>query len=147
MTWQANSFQLLHYQAPQSALLVGLCTPLFDRVVGPGGFLQVGGKGRVGEVRPTRGLLPTFIIVSTLSTHHLTDASCLLLLQFEYTSGLLASVLLSCLLAYGVNLSTYLVIGHTSPVSYQVGGRGGGGLPYVARRAAAGAVADRMRVV
>lgn len=85
--------------------------------------------------------------MSTLSTHHLTDASCLLLLQFEYTSGLLASVLLSCLLAYGVNLSTYLVIGHTSPVSYQVGERGGGELPYVARRAAAGAVADRMRVV
>jgi hypothetical protein len=33
-----NSFQLLHYQAPQSAVLVLLCTPLFDQVVGPHGF-------------------------------------------------------------------------------------------------------------
>ena len=37
----ANSFQLLHYQAPQSALLVAICTPLFDKVTGPTGFLQV----------------------------------------------------------------------------------------------------------
>ena len=36
-----NSFQLLHYQAPQSALLVLACTPLFDKVTGPGGFLEV----------------------------------------------------------------------------------------------------------
>lgn len=36
-----NSFQLLHYQAPQSAFLVLACTPLFDRALGPDGFLQV----------------------------------------------------------------------------------------------------------
>lgn len=30
------------------------------------------------------------------------------------------TILFSCVLAYCVNLSTYLVIGHTSPVSYQV---------------------------
>lgn len=41
--------------------------------------------------------------------------------QFPYSTGLVVAVLCSCLLAYGVNLSTYLVIGHTSPVSYQVG--------------------------
>jgi len=35
-----NSFQLLHYQAPQSAALVLLCTPLFDQMVGPHGFLN-----------------------------------------------------------------------------------------------------------
>ena len=34
--------------------------------------------------------------------------------------GATAAIVLSCALAYCVNLSTYLVIGHTSPVSYQV---------------------------
>lgn len=38
----ADSLQLLYYQAPQSALLVLLCTPLFDKVQGPDGFLEVG---------------------------------------------------------------------------------------------------------
>jgi hypothetical protein len=38
---QADSFQLLHYQAPQAALLVGLCTPMFDQTLGPRGFLKV----------------------------------------------------------------------------------------------------------
>jgi solute carrier family 35, member E3 len=37
-----NSFQLLHYQAPQSAFFVLACTPLFDKVTGPGGFMEVG---------------------------------------------------------------------------------------------------------
>lgn len=40
-----NSFQLLHYQAPQSALLVLACTPLFDKVTGPDGFLEVSESG------------------------------------------------------------------------------------------------------
>lgn len=40
--------------------------------------------------------------------------------QYDYTLGASAGILLSCALAYCVNLSTYLVIGHTSPVSYQV---------------------------
>ena len=74
-----NSFQLLHYQAPQSAVLVLACTPLFDRMVGPEGFLN-----------------------------------------YPFTGGAIVAIALSCALAYCVNLSTYLVIGHTSPVSYQV---------------------------
>merc|ERR1712227_61940 len=76
---KCNSFQLLHYQAPQSALFVGLCTPLFDKMLGEGG-----------------------------------------LLNYEYTTYSIFFICLSCVLAYCVNLSTYLVIGHTSPVSYQV---------------------------
>jgi len=42
---EANSFQLLHYQAPQSALLVAVCTPFFDKTFGPGGFFHVSGGG------------------------------------------------------------------------------------------------------
>ena len=49
---EANSFQLLHYQAPQSALLVAICTPLFDKVTGPIGFLQVS-KGQSLENEAT----------------------------------------------------------------------------------------------
>lgn len=75
----ATSFQLLHYQAPQSALLVLGCTPFFDQMTGPNGFLA-----------------------------------------YPFTSGAVLAISISCLLAYCVNLSTYLVIGHTSPVSYQV---------------------------
>lgn len=75
----ATSFQLLHYQAPQSAFLVLVCTPLFDQVTGDKGFLA-----------------------------------------YSYSGGAIVAIAISCLLAYCVNLSTYLVIGHTSPVSYQV---------------------------
>ena len=74
-----NSFQLLHYQAPQSAALVLLCTPIFDQMVGPHGVLN-----------------------------------------YQPTVGAMFAITFSCALAYCVNLSTYLVIGHTNPVSYQV---------------------------
>ena len=76
---KCNSFQLLHYQAPQSAMFVALCTPLFDEMLDKSG-----------------------------------------LLNYEYSAYSVFFILLSCVLAYCVNLSTYLVIGHTSPVSYQV---------------------------
>jgi hypothetical protein len=45
---------------------------------------------------------------------------CCVVSQYDYRVGAVLSIGLSCLLAYCVNLSTYLVIGHTSPVSYQV---------------------------
>ena len=41
-------------------------------------------------------------------------------LSYYYSSGAILAIAVSCILAYCVNLSTYLVIGHTSPVSYQV---------------------------
>lgn len=74
-----SSFQLLYYQAPQSAFLVLACTLVFDQMAGDKGFLA-----------------------------------------YYYSSGAILAIAVSCLLAYCVNLSTYLVIGHTSPVSYQV---------------------------
>ena len=76
---KCNSFQLLHYQAPQSAAFVALCTPFFDKLFEDDG-----------------------------------------LLNYKYSTYAVFFICLSCLLAYCVNLSTYLVIGHTSPVSYQV---------------------------
>ena len=75
-----DSFQLLHYQAPQAAGLVALSSPLFDDVFGA-----------------STGLL-----------------------AFEMTAPVAGAVALSCLLAFCVNLSTFLVISDTNPVTYQV---------------------------
>eukprot|EP00823_Brevimastigomonas_motovehiculus_P002514 TRINITY_DN1530_c0_g1_i1.p1 TRINITY_DN1530_c0_g1~~TRINITY_DN1530_c0_g1_i1.p1 ORF type:complete len:371 (-),score=93.29 TRINITY_DN1530_c0_g1_i1:50-1162(-) len=42
------------------------------------------------------------------------------LLYYQYTSGAIFYILLTALLAFCVNLSIYLVIGYTSPISYNV---------------------------
>ena len=42
------------------------------------------------------------------------------LAQFEYTPMLVARIVLSCFFALGVNISNYLVLGKTSPLTYQV---------------------------
>ncbi len=39
---------------------------------------------------------------------------------YEYTTGAMMAIGLACGLAFCVNLSTFLVIGHTNPVTYQV---------------------------
>uniref|UniRef100_A0A7N0ZV72 Sugar phosphate transporter domain-containing protein n=1 Tax=Kalanchoe fedtschenkoi TaxID=63787 RepID=A0A7N0ZV72_KALFE len=39
---------------------------------------------------------------------------------FNYTQQVLAFIILSCLISVSVNFSTFLVIGKTSPVTYQV---------------------------
>lgn len=39
---------------------------------------------------------------------------------FKYTNQVLAFIILSCLISVSVNFSTFLVIGKTSPVTYQV---------------------------
>ncbi|KAF2953056.1 UDP-xylose transporter 3 [Oryza sativa Japonica Group] len=41
---------------------------------------------------------------------------------FKYTSEILVFIVLSCLISVSVNFSTFLVIGKTSPVTYQVVG-------------------------
>jgi len=74
-----NSYQLLYYQAPMSAVVVLFLVPVFDRVSGPSG-----------------------------------------LLAFEYTSEMLLAIMATAVLAFCVNLSIYLVIGNTSPISYNV---------------------------
>lgn len=42
------------------------------------------------------------------------------LAQYEYTPGVIFRILLSCCFALGVNISNYLVLGKTSPLTYQV---------------------------
>mmetsp|Transcript_13236 Transcript_13236/g.40038 ORF Transcript_13236/g.40038 Transcript_13236/m.40038 type:complete len:106 (+) Transcript_13236:915-1232(+) len=39
---------------------------------------------------------------------------------FDYTPALIRDILISCVLALGVNVSNYLVLGKTSPLTYQV---------------------------
>ncbi|CAM9401263.1 unnamed protein product, partial [Laminaria digitata] len=95
---KVSSLQLLHHQAPQAAGLIFLVSPVFDDIEALLGML----KNAAGSLRwsgtPAEG-------------------------EEEGAEGLLfwgGMVLLSCLLAFLVNLSTFLVIGRTSPVSYQV---------------------------
>jgi solute carrier family 35 protein E3 len=40
--------------------------------------------------------------------------------QFEYTQPLVMRIAISCVFALGVNISNYLVLGKTSPLTYQV---------------------------
>lgn len=42
------------------------------------------------------------------------------LYNYEYSSGCLMRIFASCVLALGVNISNYLVLGKTSPLTYQV---------------------------
>lgn len=103
---QVDSLQLLHYQAPQSALFVAMCTPLFDKVTGTRGFLEVSRR------------MSTDIGVIIVD-HPFPMFICLSRPQYNYTPSAILAITASCVLAYLVNLSTFLLIGHTSPVSYQ----------------------------
>jgi len=77
----ANSWQVLHYQAPQSLLLT-LCTvPIFDQIKGPDGLIAK---------------------LHTMNTE------------------LMIAIVMGSSLAFCVNLSVFLVIGRTSPISYNV---------------------------
>ena len=40
--------------------------------------------------------------------------------EFQFTTPCLLRIALSCIFAIGVNVSNYLVIGKTSPLTYQV---------------------------
>ncbi|KAH6569113.1 hypothetical protein BASA62_005065 [Batrachochytrium salamandrivorans] len=73
-----NSFQLLYYQAPISAVMLLIFIPMFDDM------------------------------------HKL--------YEFEWSTSALLSILTSAGLAFFVNLSTFLIIGKTSPVTYNVVG-------------------------
>lgn len=102
---QVSSLQLLHYQAPQAALLVTLLSPMFDDT---GALLLwlakcntsmravVIGEGDAEAGKPQPAVPESTILLVAMT------------------------VLFSCALAFFVNLSLFLVIGRTSPVSYQV---------------------------
>jgi solute carrier family 35 protein E3 len=40
--------------------------------------------------------------------------------QYEYSPGCVTRIAVSCFFAIGVNVSNYLVLGMTSPLTYQV---------------------------
>lgn len=42
------------------------------------------------------------------------------LVSFEYSSGVVFRICMSCIFALGVNISNYVVLGKTSPLTYQV---------------------------
>jgi solute carrier family 35 protein E3 len=74
-----NSYQLLYYQAPLSAVVVLFLVPIFDQLNGATG-----------------------------------------LLEYSYTIPALLDISFTAVLAFCVNISIYLVIGNTSPISYNV---------------------------
>jgi len=74
-----NSYQLLYYQAPLSAVVVLCLVPVFDQIYGSEG-----------------------------------------LLEYSYSIPALFDISLTAVLAFCVNISIYLVIGNTSPISYNV---------------------------
>lgn len=92
---QVSSLQLLHHQAPQAAGLILLVSPVFDDAEALFRMLKnaVVSLHRSGPLGEGGGAEELFWV---------------------------GMVFLSCLLAFSVNLSTFLVIGKTSPVSYQV---------------------------
>ena len=77
----ASSFQVLHYQAPQSLAIVLLATPMFDKITGPAGLIDK---------------------VSNMNME------------------LALAIFIGSSLAFCVNLSVFLVIGRTSPITYNV---------------------------
>lgn len=42
------------------------------------------------------------------------------LFEYEWSAHTVSWILLTCILAFGVNVTNYLVIARTSPVTYQV---------------------------
>jgi solute carrier family 35 protein E3 len=78
---EASSFQVLHYQAPQSMFLTMLMIPLFDKIHGDDGLL--------------------------VALHSM-------------RAELIVTIILGASLAFCVNLSVFLVIGRTSPITYNV---------------------------
>ncbi|CAM9909576.1 unnamed protein product, partial [Ectocarpus fasciculatus] len=105
---QVSSLQLLHHQAPQAAVLILVVAPFFDDT---GGIVAM-------MIRTLSAAEPPLWLHSTLPNGSGTPAGSVQTAGAEmFWVGM---VFLSCLLAFLVNLSTFLVIGRTSPVSYQV---------------------------
>eukprot|EP00752_Nemacystus_decipiens_P017783 g15944.t1 len=111
---KVSSLQLLHHQAPQAAFLILVVSPLFDDT---GDLLAMMVRAFSG-VQPSRWLHPSQGEgdgAAAAGVPGATDG------EAGVTSLFWAGMVpLSCLLAFLVNLSTFLVIGKTSPVSYQV---------------------------
>lgn len=87
--------QLLHQYTPQATLMLGLLVPLMEPV-------------GLGKQHPPQDQLP----VGTLG-----DGT---LLGYHFTTAAVVAILLSAVLGLLVSLSTFLVIGATSSLTYNV---------------------------
>lgn len=107
---QVSSLQLLHHQAPQAAFLILVASPFFDDT---GDLFAMVVRAFQGAVHSAQG--EEAGATGSAGVPGAADGGAGVTSLFW--AGM---VLLSCLLAFLVNLSTFLVIGKTSPVSYQV---------------------------
>jgi solute carrier family 35 protein E3 len=96
----ASSMQLLHQYTPQATVMMGLLVPLME----PVGWRHLFGGGG------------SFAAVGALSRGDGT------LLGYRYTPSAVAAILFSAALGLLVSLSTFLVIGATSSLTYNVVG-------------------------
>ena len=96
--------QLLYYQAPISAVMVLFLTPLFDQIYTT---TIAADDAEIGIVTYKEN--PNGIQIVGLMDYRFVDHG--------YA---LVWVLFSCVLAFCVNLSIFLTIGRTSPISYNV---------------------------
>jgi solute carrier family 35 protein E3 len=90
---QASSMQLLHQYTPQAALILGLLIPLME----PVGWGSLTGTAAAADAGKT-------------------------ILSYNYTPAAVGAIVVSALLGLLVSLSTFLVIGCTSSLTYNVVG-------------------------
>eukprot|EP00882_Tetradesmus_deserticola_P010725 GHRQ01011326.1.p1 GENE.GHRQ01011326.1~~GHRQ01011326.1.p1 ORF type:complete len:302 (+),score=107.75 GHRQ01011326.1:144-1049(+) len=90
---QASSMQLLHQYTPQAALILGLLIPLME----PVGWASLTGNAAAAGNGKT-------------------------ILSYQYTPAAVAVIFVSAVLGLLVSLSTFLVIGCTSSLTYNVVG-------------------------
>ncbi|KAF6261701.1 triose-phosphate transporter family-domain-containing protein [Scenedesmus sp. NREL 46B-D3] len=90
---QASSMQLLHQYTPQAALILGLLIPLME----PVGWASLTGSAAAAGSSKT-------------------------ILSYNYTPAAVGAIVVSAVLGLVVSLSTFLVIGCTSSLTYNVVG-------------------------
>lgn len=105
---QLSPPQLLYYQAPISACMVLILTPMFDQIFTKTTFPTIPVRDNGEQHNPAIGIASPEIKIGLLDYP-----------LFENGYALLW-ILFSCLLAFCVNLSIFLTIGRTSPISYNV---------------------------
>lgn len=90
---QASSMQLLHQYTPQAAIILGCLIPLME----PVGWASLTGSAAAADAGKT-------------------------IFSYHYTPAAVAAIVVSALLGLLVSLSTFLVIGCTSSLTYNVVG-------------------------
>jgi len=113
-----DSYQLLYYQAPISAVMVFVVTPFFDQMFTTTTAVTTTsrwGDRNAGDIRSIQGL--DNHRSGNIMSYNARDIG-----LFDYPMSMEAFtwIMVSCVLAFCVNLSIFLTIGYTSPISYNV---------------------------